>query len=193
MSYLTIIEADYHLAHNAAWLALSDTVKLNHIATSALWLNYAYDWPGVVASCAAIEDQTNLYQGLPYSLPFTLVPGEDYESLLRPAWPRVNPNGGDLLDCEGCPITGIPVAVKYAQAIALEQGLTVPLFASATSSTGDGLVKKAIKAGSVSIELGWAEPQRGTGGQLSITKVDAALYCIACKRGTSANIGIFVV
>lgn len=181
MSYLTLGEANTLLAHSAAWLALSDDVKKNHLITASLWLNFTYEWPGCIGSCETAPEGG--YEGLPYSLPFTLGT-EAALKVSKPQWPRVICGTDDPVmgrDC--CPLIGVPYEVKSAQAFAALEGLTVPLFGSPSQASDGGLIKKVIKAGSVAIEKQWSSPTRGREGQLYISSVDAILDGIATRRG----------
>ena len=186
MSYASVSEADTGLAHSAAWTALDADTKERHLATAALWLNFSYDWPGCIASCPA-DTSSSDSQALPLVLPFTLTV-TDASALTRSEWPRVDCCTGEAItDTDGCPISGIPFALKQAQIIAAGVSVTTPLFSVPTTVDDGGLTKKRIKVGSIEIERNWSEPTTGSEGQLVLTQVDAVLMKIGKRRGVSTG------
>lgn len=190
MSYLTVTEADQLLAHSAAWLALEKVQKERHLLTASLWMNYTYEWPGCVASCPVAETTLS---GYPYTYPATYTSTSVRRSS-EPQWPRVDCcTGGAINDSDGCAITGVPYALKEAQALAALMSVTVPLFSQPSTASDGGLTKKLIKAGPITIEKQWEEPTRAADGAVIMANVDAMLLKIASRRGTVANVGVFAV
>ena len=186
MSYATVSEADSGLAHSAAWTALDENTKERHLATAALWLNFSYDWPGCISSCPA-ESTGSESLALPLVLPFVLTVSEA-STLTRSEWPRVDCCTGEpVTDTDGCPINGIPNALKQAQIIAAGVSVSTPLFSVPTTADDGGLTKKRIKVGSIEIERNWAEPTTGSEGQIILTQVDAVLMKVGTRRGVSTG------
>lgn len=182
MSYATVAEADARLSYLPAWAALDTAEKVRRLDSAGLYLNVSYDWPGVVASCP-VPAIVPANGGYPYTYP-SMYSSAQIRQAMRPQWPRRHPLGGDLLDEDGCPLLGVPVAVKFAEIAAAASSLVTPLFATPAVAADGGLTKKRIKAGSVEIERQWSEPLRGAAGEHIIRECDAYLERIAVRRGT---------
>lgn len=183
MSYVSVAEADVFLSHSAAWTALDRATKERHLMTAALWLNFSYEWPGCVASCGTDAG----YNGLPFTLPFTLE--EDTAlGLTTPEWPRIDCcTGGEVYDSDGCALIGIPKPIRVAQATAALVNVTTPLFGSPATASDGGLTKKRVKVDVLEFEKTWSEPTTGAQGQLILSDVDGILYKIATRRGTQTG------
>lgn len=183
MSYASVVEADDRLSYSAAWLALSEEEKQNHLVTAVLWLNSSYVFKGCV-SVTEIEDVQQA--GFPYSFPVTLSRLAIAE-VIKPVWPRVECcTGAVLKDDNGFELTGIPYEIRSAQILAAEANLSTPLFSEPTTETG-GLSKKRIRAGSVEIEKVWQLPQRGKLGELLIPTIDSMLQFLGHRKGVHSG------
>lgn len=194
MSYATVAEADAVLGHLASWTALTDAVKQQHLDVGMLWLNVTYEWPGSPPACFAASDVP--VTAFPYVLPMVLTATQQ-AAALAPAWPRTG-----ACDCNGCSLTGVPLAVKRAEIVAAGYSARMPLFTvPSTEQAGQGaLTKRRKKVDTLEIEEQWSttggtvDTGKGPLGQLVIPEVDAWLHCIAPRAGTRASVpAIFCV
>jgi len=184
VSYATLAQANDTLESNQEWSRLSDEDKNRHLITAALWLNFNYEWPGKPSAECSIKPEPEA--GYPYSFPFAY-PADGALKLLTALWPRLDCCDQPVCDMHGCPIYGIPDAVKYAQILAVQQSLVTPLFSTPTTTASQSLTRKKVKAGPIEIDKEWTEPERGAQGQLIINEIDAVLANIANRKGTTVG------